>query len=105
MLAGEEKMDDALVEIFDKPDYLLCEWRPGNPNRCTADAPAGQRRVAACKTGKDGRFCFSDIPAGSYEVRVSKGSGWNVAKVYVVVEPKGRGSKSGGIVVEMEVGT
>ena len=97
-------LDDALVEIFDKPDYLLCEWKPTNPHRCTSNPPADQTRVAACKTGKDGRFCFTNIPAGKYELRVSKDGEWNVVHAYVSVNPNSRVSKSGRIVVEMTVG-
>jgi hypothetical protein len=102
---GGQGMDDVLVEIFDKPEYLLCEWKDYNSNKCTTDPPAEQRRVAACATGKDGKFCFSNIPAGRYELRVSKDGSWNVVRAYVIVDPSGRYSRRGGIVIEMTVGT
>jgi hypothetical protein len=104
MWVDGKPVGDALVEIFDKPDYLLCEWEPNNPRGCTTNPPAEQRRVAACRTGKDGRFCFGDIPAGKYELRVSKDGGWNVVHAYVVVDPNSRASKDGGIVIKMTVG-
>lgn len=40
---------DAFVEVFDK-----------------------RGRVAGCKVGADGKFCFSDISSGKYELRVSQ---------------------------------
>lgn len=99
-----EPMDDALVEIFDKPDYLLCEWKPNSPNCCTTNPPAEQHRVAVCRTGKDGRFCFTKIPTGKYELRVSKDKEWNVVHAYVVIDPNSRVSRNKGIVVKMDIG-
>ena len=103
-LVDKKKMDDALVEVFDHPDYLLCEWEKFNPNKCTTEAPSEQHRIAACKTGKDGKFCFSDIATGSYELRVSRDGQWNVVHLYVVVDPNNAGSESKGITVEMTLG-
>lgn len=98
-------MGGALVEVFDRPEYLLCEWEPGKPNDCTTEPPAKQRRLAACVTGDDGRFCFENLAPGRYELRVSYGSGWNVTHVYVVVDPKGRASSSRYITVGLTLGT
>lgn len=28
--------------------------------------PSTRQRIFACKTGKDGKFCFKNIPAGDY---------------------------------------
>lgn len=86
-----ELSDNVLVEVFDQPDYLICEWRDKNPNNCTTTPPANQRRIAACVTGKDGAFCFSNLPAGKYELRVSKGAEWSPTHVLVTVNP-GRGT-------------
>ena len=87
-----ELNDDVLVEVFDQPDYLVCEWRDKNPNNCTTTPPDNQRRIAACVTGKDGTFCFSNLPAGKYEVRLSKGIEWSPTHVLVQVDPKGGSS-------------
>ena len=97
-----ELSDDVLVEVFDQPDYLICEWLNKNPNNCTTTPPENQRRIAACTTGKDGRFCFENLPAGKYELRASKGQSWNPTHIYVVVAPSGT-KKS--IEVPMHVGT
>ena len=62
---NDDPMADALVEVFDHPGVA----------HQTLDAEIRakkQRRVAACKTGQDGRFRFRGIPPGKYEVRVSK---------------------------------
>jgi hypothetical protein len=97
-------MDDSLVELFTEPDYLLCDFEPNNPNKCSTYPPAEQHRVGACKTGIGGRFCFSDIPSGKYELRVSKGVEWNVVHFYVVVDSTNRRSKNGGMAVKMTLG-
>ena len=96
---------DLLVELFDSPDYLMCEWRANNPNRCSTTAPREQRRLAACKTGKDGKFCFDNIPAGKYELRISKGQLWSVTHVYLVIDPKDSKSSGAPIQVSMRPGT
>jgi len=89
----------ALVEVFTEPDYLLSEktYDRGNP---------GQRRVVACRTGLDGKFCFSNLASGKYEVRSSSedtSTGWNTTQVYVVVDrDKGTGKR---LRIEMILGT
>ena len=100
----EKSLEDALVEVFDKPEYLLCEWEEFNPNKCTTKPPHEQRRVAACTTGKDGRFCFSAIHAGTYELRVSKDGQWNVVHAHVTVDPNAGAAAGRGIIVEMSFG-
>jgi len=102
-LSGAD-MESALVEVFDKPDYLLCEYVPNNPNNCTTKSPETQRRKAACRTGKDGAFCFKKLKAGKYELRISKGVEWNVFHTVVAVNPKDVDAKDGGIEIIMSVG-
>jgi protocatechuate 3,4-dioxygenase beta subunit len=93
-MSDDRPMENALVEIFDHPDYLLRE----NP---LAEHPQ-QRRVAACVTGTNGRFCFHTLPPGKYELRSSLESGWNITHIYVVVDKKGQRKK---IQVMMHIGT
>lgn len=97
--------EDALVEVFDKPDYILCEYLPNNPNNCASRPPENQRRKAACITGKDGSFRFSNLPAGKYELRISKGSEWNVIHDFIVIKPKDKNAKTEEIEVIMSIGT
>jgi hypothetical protein len=99
-----ELRENILVEIFDRPNYLLCNWRPGNPNKCSTNPPEHQRRIAACRTGKDGRFCFGYLPVGTYELRVSKDQGWSPTHVYVVVDPNSRKSAKRGLQVSLNIG-
>lgn len=93
-----EAMPGALVEVFDSADHLLYDY----PEREARRKP--QRRVAACVTDKSGRFCLGDLPSGKYELRVSKGSGWNVTQVYVVVSRRGRSATNRELKVEMSLG-
>ncbi len=92
---GDSRLiEDALVEVFDHPEYLLGE----NP---LADHPE-QKRVAACHTSADGKFCFRGLPPGKYELRSSLESGWNITHIYVVVDKKGQSKK---MQVRMTLGT
>lgn len=85
-----EALSDVLVEVFD------------NPN---AQGNGSQNRLAACVTGEDGGFCFKNIPAGKYELILSKGSGWNRSHVYVVIAPRSHKSTKSGLNLPLQVGT
>jgi hypothetical protein len=92
---GDSRLiEDALVEVFDHPEYLLSD-NPSAPH-------AEQKRVAACHTSPDGKFCFRGLPSGKYELRSSLEAGWNITHIYVVVGKKGQTKK---IQVEMTLGT
>jgi len=99
-----ELQEDLLVEVFDNPDYLLCEWKPHNPNRCTMKPSGDQRRLAACRTGKNGEFCFDNIPAGSYELRVSKSQEWSPTHVYLTIDPQDPKSTNKPLEVSLQIG-
>ena len=99
-----ELNNDILVEVFDQPDYLICEWQDRNPNNCTTTPPANQRRIAACATGKDGQFCFTNLPPGNYELRISKNGEWSPTHVYVSVDPTNRKSTAKPIEVTLKIG-
>jgi hypothetical protein len=79
-MSDDRTLENALVEVFDHPDYLLDRSHSRN------EGPPEQKRLAACRTAKDGKFCFRNLPAGKYELRSSLGSGWNVTHVYVVLD-------------------
>jgi protocatechuate 3,4-dioxygenase beta subunit len=89
-------VEGALVEIFDHPDYLLDQNAPYTRNH------PEQKRVAACRTSRDGNFCFRSLRSGKYELRSSIDSGWNVTHVYVVV---GKNGQTKQIQVRMTLGT
>jgi len=63
-----DPMSGALVEVWDKPEYLLSAGSRFYEER------AKQQRLKACRTANDGKFCFHVKP-GKYELRSSVGSG------------------------------
>ncbi|HEY1470158.1 MAG TPA: hypothetical protein VGF61_14030 [Candidatus Acidoferrum sp.] len=77
---NSDAVTGALVEIWTNPDYLLRNGRQ------TPEEKSKQQKLKACLVAKDGKFCFHVKP-GKYEVRVSIGSGWNVTKAYVIIDP------------------
>jgi hypothetical protein len=91
----KERVQGALAEILDKPEYLVGS-KPWN------ERPQ-QNRLRACVTSADGQFCFKDLPNGTYELRISRDQGWNVTHVYVVVDRRTGSSKP--IHVRMQIGT
>jgi hypothetical protein len=96
-MSGDRPLENALVEIFDHPDYLL------DTSHSRSEGPPEQKRLAACRTAKDGKFCFRNLPPGKYELRSSMGSGWNVTHVYVVLD--GQSKRNGKLKVLMLLGT
>ena len=91
-----EPLKGVLVELFDKPDWIRKQdWsRPGD-----------ERRIAACKTGSDGRFCFENISAGQYELRGSIDSAWNPSHVLLKVNPHSKRASRKAITLQMRVGS
>lgn len=91
----DEKVEGALVEVFGQPEYLVGD-KPWN------ERPA-QKRLRACVTSADGKFCFKELPPGVYELRISRDQGWDVTHVYVVVNRKAGSKKP--LEVTMHLGT
>jgi hypothetical protein len=94
----DAKRGDALVEVFTHPEHLL----PDYPEK--EKAKVKQRRLAACKTTANNNFCFPNLPAGKYELRISKDSEWKTIQIYLVVAPHNRKSSRLPIKVYLEVG-
>lgn len=90
---------ETLIEVFDNPEHLRLNY----PESVTQRKP--QKRIAACKSGKDGSFCFDEIPPGKYELRLSIGPEWNVTSVYIVVNPRNKNSTGEKLSVPMKLGT
>jgi hypothetical protein len=86
---GNDPLSGALVEVFDNPDARI-NREPGSDVR---DLERKQKRVAACKTGEDGQFCFSDIPAGRYELRISHKAAFDFESIIITVASKGGSRK------------
>jgi hypothetical protein len=79
LVNGDMPLESALVEIYDHPEIQMSEDLPRRGRK--------QRRIAACKTGRDGAFCFTGIKPGRYEVRGSKRE-YNAGTVVVTLAPK-----------------
>lgn len=78
----EVPVGETLVEVFDHPELIL---------KTPADAELArkiQRRVAACKTGENSKFCFDNLPAGKYKLLCSK-PGFEPTYVIINYDPKG----------------
>jgi protocatechuate 3,4-dioxygenase beta subunit len=89
-----DPINDVLIEVFTKPEWILeGKFSP------TTD----QGRIAATKTNSHGQFCLPNINAGSYELRASVGTGWNVSHVHIKVAPKTEKAKKH-MVIWMSVG-
>jgi len=73
---------NVLVEVYDQPDILLLDWKERSARI------SEQHRIAACVTGKDGRFCFRKIPPGKYELRCSRSGEWDPTSVIVNIGSK-----------------
>jgi hypothetical protein len=99
-IGNKEKIENALVELFTHPEHLLLSTYVERE-----EAKSKQRRLAACKTGADGRFCFKNIPAGKYELRMSVTYGINLSSTYLILAPKNRKSSRKQLEVYLSVGT
>jgi hypothetical protein len=88
-------LSGVLVEVFDQPEWIRQEL---------SESPVEQQRIAACITRRNGRFCFSNIPSGNYELRLSKDGAWNVTHIYIVVDTRSRESSESNIRVVMHLG-
>jgi len=95
--ANEQPLAGVLVEVYDKPEGLLLDWKDREVKK------AQQRRIAACVTGPNGEFCFGKLPAGKYELRCSKPIEWNSTSVYVIIAPKDPHSTTSKIRVPMQI--
>jgi protocatechuate 3,4-dioxygenase beta subunit len=90
-----ELLEGVLVEIFDDSQWTAKKQQAN---------PGESRRIAACKTGADGKFCFINIPAGKYELVSSINAGWNPTYVRFKLNPQSRNSGKRVIEVLMTIG-
>lgn len=93
---NDKPLAGVLVEVFDHPEWILSNYPRSRVE---------QHRIAACKTGPDGIFCFENIGSGRYELRASKDISWNPSHVYIVVNRRSRRGTRAAIGVELKVGT
>jgi protocatechuate 3,4-dioxygenase beta subunit len=90
-----QPLSGVLVEVFDHPEWI---------QQKLSKSEIRQRRVAVCKTRRNGKFCFDKIPSGHYELRLSKNKAWNVLHFYVVINPKSPESIKSGFEIVMSLG-
>lgn len=84
---GGGPIKGVLVEVFTHPEDTP-QWMSD-----VTEGKSKQRKVAACRTGTDGKFWFSNLAPGRYEVRLSYGSYdpttvFDVMSVIVEIDPK-----------------
>ena len=94
-----EIVSDVLVEVYDKPEYLLLKYPESEEKK------KAQRRLEGCIVGADGKFCFRDLPPGKYELRFSKAGGWNHTHVYVVIAAAKQKASNRSLEITMQPGT
>lgn len=90
-----EPIKSALIEIFDKPDWIKNgKYSP----------PDNQKRIYACVTSKNGKFRIPKLSKGNYELRVSISVNWNPEYYYVEIDPKKTDSIEDDLEIIMSVG-
>jgi|HubBroStandDraft_6_1064221.scaffolds.fasta_scaffold133564_2 hypothetical protein len=94
--SGQKPIQGVLMEVFANTESSLPDPSNGNQENLS------RSRVAACRTGADGKFCFRHLASGKYQLRSSIGSGWDVTFVNCVVNTKT--GKNEQIDVPMHVG-
>jgi hypothetical protein len=89
-----------IVLLFDQPaENVLVELFP-----VSKQFSAQRTRVAACVTASDGRYCFSRVLKGKYELRASKDGGFEITHVFVSVDPADPRSSNAELTVPIEIG-
>jgi len=63
---GLGPLEGILVEVYNRPEVAL---HPSMYSGSDVKKEIKQRKIASCKTGKDGMFCFKGIKPGKYEIR------------------------------------
>lgn len=90
-----EPLPETLVEVFSDGEIIAMDnspdvsWRKKN-----------QMRVAACRTGEDGEFCFDYLDPGAYELRISK-AGFETISFIIDYDPRNTRLTDKKIEVEM----
>ena len=80
---NHQPVPNALVEAFTDPEVLTLPSSPEVEARRTK-----RRRVVACLTDREGKFCFATLPAGKYELR-SSAKGFRMVSQTLEVATKG----------------
>ncbi len=78
--SSEGPANNIVVEVFEIKDL--------DGDRDLYRVADARSRLAACVTGKDGEFRFSDLPSGRYLVRAGtrQAAGWNFAYITIKLD-------------------
>lgn len=88
--------EQVLVEIFDKPDWIIDG---------SGTVPETQKRLYSCITSKNGKFQVKNLPAGKYEVRISKDIRFNPIHIYIEIDSSDRRGKTSALKIDLSLGT
>lgn len=72
-----EPVNAAVVELYDCKGITK--------DRSAYDIARERERLAACKTGTDGAFCFQGLPSGRYVLRAGTGKQEGRQEMYMTV--------------------
>jgi 5-hydroxyisourate hydrolase-like protein (transthyretin family) len=86
-----QPLEDVLVEVFSPP--------------IKKDSNEQKKRIIACTTDSRGRFCFTKLRAGRYEVVYSMDGGWKQTSLSVRLAPNSSRSVNQRIEISLQVGT
>ena len=85
-------IDNILVEVYDHPEAALDSSINTGLN---GKQETKQRKLASCRTGEDGMFCFKGIKPGKYEIRLiddgalNRTSGpWDNNSWFITLDPR-----------------
>ena len=97
MLQDDTPAEEAIVEVF---DYKKSD--KGD----LYNIPQLRERQTACKVSKDGRFCFSNLPSGTYLLRVgTTHDGFDYTLIKVTLAPRDKKSSNKEIEIPLQLGT
>ena len=89
---NEEPVEGALVEVFNDD---------GSTRTPTSQK---QQRVAACRVGEKGKFCFNGLKPGKYILAIGH-QGFNITFFSVTLNPSHKKSSNKSLIVELQLGT
>ena len=72
---NETPVEDVVVEVFDITDDVK--------DHDAYQIASLKKRRAACLTGKDGRFCFDNLPSGRYVLRAGTRTSAGMQEVHM----------------------
>ncbi len=96
---NSEPMEDIVLEVY--------RYNGGNSYQEISQVVQGQKRVAACLTGADGKFSFTRLRAGNYLLRAGTRhtKGFNEVYAILTLKPGRKTSAGKGLEIVLWPGT